>query len=46
MDGDLTVKEFDKATEMILDAVKRISEIQREALAGKFIALALERGGE
>lgn len=46
MDGDLTVEEFDKATEMIMDAVKRINAIQREALAGKFIALALERGGE
>lgn len=46
MDGDLTVDEFDKATEMIIDAIKRINAIQREALAGKFIALALERGGE
>lgn len=46
MDGDLSVEEFDKATEMILDAAKRINEIQREALEGKFVALALERGGE
>lgn len=46
MDGDLSLEEFDKATEMILDAIKRINEIQRQALAGKFISLALERGGE
>lgn len=46
MDGDLSVEEFDKATEMILDAIKRINELQREALAGKFVALAMERGGE
>ena len=46
MDGDLTTEEFDEATAMIYDAAKRINDIQREALAGKYRALAMERGGE
>ncbi len=46
MDGDLSQEEFDQATALIMDATKRIYEIQREALAGKYRALALERGGE
>ncbi len=46
MDGDLSVEEFNKATEMVEDAIKRISEIQREALAGKYRDMALQRGGE
>ncbi len=43
MDGDLTTEEFDRATSMILNATKRINQIQREALQGKYIA---EQGGE
>ena len=46
MDGDLSVEEFDQASDMIMDATKRIYEIQREALAGKYRALAMERSGE
>jgi exosome complex component RRP41 len=46
MDGDLSIEEFNKANEMIDDAIKRISEIQREALAGKYRDIALEEGGE
>ena len=46
MDGDLSQEEFDQATALIMDATKRIYDIQREALAGKYRALALERGGE
>lgn len=38
MDGDLSVEEFDQATEMILTATKRINEMQREALSTKFVA--------
>lgn len=46
MDGDLSAKEFDKATEMIFDATKRISEIQRDALAKKYVEMQQERGEE
>ncbi|HLH85927.1 MAG TPA: exosome complex exonuclease Rrp41 [Thermoplasmataceae archaeon] len=46
MDGDLTMEEFDEATGLIMDATKRINEIQREALAGKYRTLTLSRGGE
>lgn len=46
MDGDLTVEEFDKATEMMQEAMKKIYEIQKNALADKYVALAQERGGE
>ncbi|AKA48472.1 exonuclease [uncultured archaeon] len=45
MDGDLSVEEFDQATEMILTATKRINEIQREALSTRFVA-EIEEGGE
>ncbi len=44
MDGDLSVDEFNQATEMILRATKRINQIQREALTTKYQA-AME-GGE
>ncbi|MFG1450274.1 MAG: exosome complex exonuclease Rrp41 [Thermoplasmataceae archaeon] len=46
MDGDLSVDEFEKATSMILEATKKIHKIQRDALAGKYKAIALERSGE
>ncbi len=46
MDGDLSVDEFEKATAMILEATKKIHKIQRDALAGKYKAIALERSGE
>lgn len=46
MDGDLTVEEFDKATEMMQEAMKKIYEIQKNALAEKYISLAQELGGE
>ncbi len=46
MDGDLTVEEFDKATEMMKEAMKKIYDLQRQALAGKFEVIAKERGGE
>ncbi len=45
MDGDLSVEEFEQATEMILKATKRINEMQREALSSKFVAEIAE-GGE
>ena len=38
MDGDLTVEEFDQATDMIMNATKRIAEIQRDALSRRFVA--------
>ncbi len=38
MDGDLSPEEFDKATGMITNAIKRINQIQREALSNKFVA--------
>lgn len=44
MDGDLSPEEFDKATGMILNAIKRINEIQREALSSKFVAEIQEDG--
>jgi hypothetical protein len=31
---------------MILEATKKIHKIQRDALAGKYKAIALERSGE
>lgn len=46
MDGDLTVEEFDKATEMMQEAMKKIYEIQKNALAEKYVSLAQELGGE
>ena len=46
MDGDLSVEEFEKASSMILEATKKIHKIQRDALAGKYKAIALERSGE
>ena len=46
MDGDLSVEEFDKATSMILEATRKINKIQRDALAGKYMAIALDRSGE
>lgn len=45
MDGDLSVEEFNQATEMIMNATKRINEIQREALSAKFVA-DIQEGGE
>jgi exosome complex component RRP41 len=36
MDGDLSVEEFDQATGMIMNAIKRINQIQRDALKNKF----------
>ena len=46
MDGDLSIEEFDKATSMILEATKRVNQIQREALASRYSAEELEKGGE
>lgn len=46
MDGDLSPDEFEKATSMILDATKRVSEIQREALSSRYSVAELEKGGE
>lgn len=44
MDGDLSVEEFNHATDMILDATKRIAQIQRDALVARY---SLEtQGGE
>ncbi len=36
MDGDLSVEEFNHATDMILDATKRIAQIQRDALVARY----------
>lgn len=36
MDGDLSVEEFNHATDMILDATKRIAQIQRDALVSRY----------
>lgn len=46
MDGDLSAKEFDKATDMIIDATKRINELQRESLVKKYEEMQKERGEE
>ncbi len=49
MDGDLSMDEFDKATEMVFRATERIAEIQRKALAEKYKAENypdIEGGGE
>ncbi len=35
MDGDLSLEEFDTATSMIINAISRINEIQRNALSAK-----------
>jgi exosome complex component RRP41 len=45
MDGDLTVEEVEKATGMIMGAIKKIAELQRNALLTKFSAVETE-GGE
>ncbi|MHB1492306.1 MAG: exosome complex exonuclease Rrp41 [Thermoplasmataceae archaeon] len=36
MDGDLSVEEFNHASDMILDATKRIAQIQRDALVSRY----------
>jgi exosome complex component RRP41 len=36
MDGDMSVEEFDQATGMVMNAIKRINQIQRDALKNKF----------
>ena len=36
MDGDLSVEEFNHASDMILDATKRIAQIQRDALVARY----------
>ena len=36
MDGDLSVEEFNQATDMILDATQRIAQIQRDALMARY----------
>ncbi|MGC8505122.1 MAG: exosome complex exonuclease Rrp41 [Thermoplasmata archaeon] len=36
MDGDMSVDEFDQATSMVMNAIKRINQIQRDALKNKF----------
>ncbi len=38
MDGDLTKDEFNRATEMIMKATERISELQKQALSNKYNA--------
>ncbi len=42
MDGDLSVEEFDTATSMIMNAIPRINEIQRNALSSR---VKVEGGG-
>ena len=44
MDGELSKEEFDSAVAMIMDATKRIHEIQRNALIEKY--QNIEAGGE
>ncbi|MHB8360678.1 MAG: exosome complex exonuclease Rrp41 [Thermoplasmataceae archaeon] len=36
MDGDMSVEEFNLASDMILDATKRIAQIQRDALVARY----------
>ena len=44
MDGDMSVEEFDQATGMVMNAIKRINQIQRDALKNKFEASTGEVG--
>jgi len=36
LDGDVTEEEFNEATSMMMDAMPRISELQRNALMSKY----------